>query len=62
MPVRVPVSLPAVEALRAENIFVIDEQRASTVAHRYSQFDAVEDYDRDRLVASHFKHTFASGT
>lgn len=29
MPVRVPVSLPAVEALRAENIFVIDEQRAS---------------------------------
>ena len=30
MPVRVPVSLPAVEALRAENIFVIDEQRAST--------------------------------
>ena len=28
MPVRVPVSLPAVEALRAENIFVIDEQRA----------------------------------
>lgn len=30
MPVRVPVSLPAVEALREENIFVIDEQRAST--------------------------------
>lgn len=30
MPVRVPVSLPAVEALRAENIFVIDEQRASS--------------------------------
>lgn len=28
MPVRVPVSLPAVEALKAENIFVIDEQRA----------------------------------
>ena len=30
MPVRVPISLPAVEALREENIFVIDEQRAST--------------------------------
>lgn len=30
MPVRVPVSLPAVEALKAENIFVIDEQRASS--------------------------------
>ena len=30
MPVRVPVQLPAVEALREENIFVIDEQRAST--------------------------------
>ncbi|MCM1517087.1 MAG: homoserine O-succinyltransferase [Pseudoflavonifractor sp.] len=30
MPVRVPVSLPAVETLRAENIFVIDEQRASS--------------------------------
>ncbi len=30
MPVRVPVSLPAVEALREENIFVIDEQRASS--------------------------------
>lgn len=30
MPVRVPSSLPAVEALRNENIFVIDEQRASS--------------------------------
>ncbi len=30
MPVRVPSSLPAVEALRNENIFVIEEQRAST--------------------------------
>lgn len=30
MPVNVPVSLPAVEALKAENIFVIDEQRASS--------------------------------
>lgn len=30
MPVRVPVSLPAVEMLREENIFVIDEQRASS--------------------------------
>ncbi|MDE6458959.1 MAG: homoserine O-succinyltransferase [Muribaculum sp.] len=30
MPVRVPVSLPAVETLREENIFVIDEQRASS--------------------------------
>ena len=30
MPVRVPVSLPAVEALREVNIFVIDEQRASS--------------------------------
>ncbi len=30
MPVKVPVSLPAVEALKSENIFVMDEQRAST--------------------------------
>ncbi len=30
MPVRVPVSLPAVDTLREENIFVIDEQRASS--------------------------------
>ena len=30
MPVRVPVSLPAVETFREENIFVIDEQRASS--------------------------------
>ena len=30
MPVRVPVSLPAVESLKDENIFVIDEQRASS--------------------------------
>ena len=29
MPVRVPLSLPAVETLKNENIFVIDEQRAS---------------------------------
>ena len=30
MPVRVPNTLPAVEELREENIFVIDENRAST--------------------------------
>ena len=30
MPVRVPATLPAVEELKKENIFVIDEQRAST--------------------------------
>ncbi len=30
MPVKVPLSLPAVEALKNENIFVIDEQRASS--------------------------------
>lgn len=30
MPVKVPLSLPAVETLRHENIFIIDEQRAST--------------------------------
>lgn len=30
MPVRVPSSLPAVETLKNENIFVIDEQRASS--------------------------------
>ena len=30
MPVNVPSSLPAVETLRNENIFVIDEQRASS--------------------------------
>lgn len=30
MPVRIPSSLPAVEALRNENIFIIDEQRASS--------------------------------
>ena len=30
MPVNVPISLPAVDALKAENIFVIDEQRASS--------------------------------
>lgn len=29
MPVKVPSSLPAVETLRSENIFVIDEQRAT---------------------------------
>ena len=30
MPVRIPSSLPAVEELKSENIFVIDEQRASS--------------------------------
>lgn len=30
MPVRIPSSLPAVETLKNENIFVIDEQRASS--------------------------------
>ena len=30
MPVKIPASLPAVEILKAENIFVMDDQRAST--------------------------------
>ena len=30
MPVKIPASLPAVELLRAENIFVMDEHRANT--------------------------------
>ena len=35
MPVNVPISLPAVDALKAENIFVIDEQRASSQVSPY---------------------------
>ena len=30
MPVKIPSSLPAVEILKAENIFVMDDLRAST--------------------------------
>ena len=30
MPVRIPSTLPAVEELKKENIFVIEEQRASS--------------------------------
>ncbi|MBQ8911317.1 MAG: homoserine O-succinyltransferase, partial [Clostridia bacterium] len=30
MPIRIPYSLPATETLKRENIFVMDERRAST--------------------------------
>lgn len=49
MPLNLPDKLPAIELLKEENIFVIDNSRATatghpSVAHRYPELDAFEDY------------------
>ena len=51
MPLNLPDKLPAIELLKEENIFVIDNSRAtrqtSVAADCHIESDAVEDYDGD---------------
>ena len=69
MPLRLPDRLPAIDILKNENIFVMDNSRATTqddaghssFAYRHPEPDAFEDYNRDRPDPSAFKYTFAVG-
>ena len=49
MPLNLPDKLPAIELLKEENIFVIDNSRATRQDIRPLRIesDAVEDYDGD---------------
>ncbi|UVV56601.1 homoserine O-succinyltransferase [Bacteroides fragilis] len=62
MPLNLPDKLPAIELLKEENIFVIDNSRATQQDIRPLRIvilnsDAVEDYDRNRLGAFTLKHS-----
>lgn len=53
MPLNIPITLPAVDLLREENIFVMDSERASTqgnqtIKDRDSEFDAHKNNYRNR--------------
>ena len=66
MPLNLPDKLPAIELLKEENIFVIDNFPRYTTRHPsatncYPQPDAVEDYDRNRLGAFTLKHSASGG-
>lgn len=66
MPLNLPDKLPAIELLKEENIFVIDNSRATatghpSVAHRYPELDAFEDYHRDRSCAFALQYTASGG-
>ena len=58
MPLNLPDKLPAIELLKEENIFVIDNSRASA---QDIEFDAVEDNDRNGFGTFAFQHSLAVG-
>ena len=66
MPLNLPDKLPAIELLKEENIFVIDNSRASAqdirpLKNRDIEFDAVEDNDRNGFGTFAFQHSLAVG-
>ena len=61
MPLNLPDKLPAIELLKEENIFVIDNSRASAQDIRDIEFDAVEDNDRNGFGTFAFQHSLAVG-
>lgn len=66
MPLNLPDKLPAIELLKEENIFVIDNSRATPAGHPsaadcHIESDAVEDYDRDRFGTSALQYSVAGG-
>ena len=73
MPLNLPDKLPAIELLKEENIFVIDNSRATqqdirplkililNIMPKKIETDAVEDYDRNRLGAFTLKHSASGG-
>ena len=66
MPIRIDKKLPAVEILRIENIFVMDDQRAAHQDIRPLKIlilnpNAQKSGHRDPVVAAFSKHSFAIG-
>ena len=65
MPLNLPDKLPAIELLKEENIFVIDNSRAtsriSSAAYRDSELDAAKDYNGNGPGASAFQYSASGG-
>ena len=63
MPLNLPDKLPAIELLKEENIFVIDNSRATQQDIRplRIELDAFEDYHGDRSCAFALQYTASSG-
>ena len=65
MPLNLPDKLPAIELLKEENIFVIDNSRANAQDIRplkiVIESDAVEDNYRDGFGAFAFQHSASVG-
>ena len=66
MPLNLPDKLPAIELLKEENIFVIDNSRATQQDIRplrivYSELDAAKDYNGNGPGASAFQYSASGG-
>ena len=70
MPVKIPSSLPAVEILKAENIFVMDEYRAqhqdmrplASIEVTHIEPHAFKNSYRNRPITPHLQHAFTNRT
>ena len=62
MPLNLPDKLPAIELLKEENILLPRHATGHpSVAHRYPELDAFEDYHGDRSCAFALQYTASSG-
>ena len=66
MPLNLPDKLPAIELLKEENIFVIDNSRATQQDIRplrivIHELDAAKDYNGNGLGASAFQYSASGG-
>ena len=57
MPLNLPDKLPAIELLKEENIFVIDNSRAT----QQDELDAAKDYNGNGPGASAFQYSASGG-
>lgn len=64
MPIKIPNTLPAVEVLNRENIFIMREARADaghpTAAHCSCKPHARQDHNRDAICAATEQHAAAN--
>ena len=61
MPLNLPDKLPAIELLKEENIFVIDNSRATQQDIRPLRIVAFKDYHGDRSCAFALQYTASGG-
>ena len=66
MPLNLPDKLPAIELLKEENIFVIDNSPGNpagypSAAYRDSELDAAKDYNGNGPGASAFQYSASGG-